>query len=391
MSDPLRSVRRSGGLMGTVVLSYVVATGLGVVMRFQLLGWHTGIPFDHLLHAHSHTLYFGWAGLGVLVLAADALPRHQGPLQQTILFLALSIPAIFVGFLALGYHPVTIGISTVVMVGWYVAIRLWWREAKAAEGTGFRILRVALAYLAASSLGVWVLAVLQATGFGRPLTETLAIHAFLLGFAWFLVLGVAGSLVIHAQRLGIHLDQHELQRALRWWAPLAIFTFPLGVSGGPEFGWLGAISRLAGVALLYPGWLWARALWRGTGRHWKPVAVWFAMTTVATSFVAVAGTPALDLVGRQGVVAYLHVLLVGFVSASLFNLLSERPPTRVLRFHHLMLGIMVVGLTLASAGLFKIGMWVAAGGGLGLWVVGVIWANGIRRRGRNGPDHLPAA
>lgn len=364
------------GLIVVVGLSYVIATGLGLVMRFELLGWRTGLPFDHLLHAHSHTLYFGWAGLGVLVMAAHALGTHSAALTKTMLFLALSTPAIFLGFLALGYHPVTIGISTVVMFAWYLAIWLWWREARGARGVGFTFLRTAFGYLVASSLGVWVLGILQGTGAGTTLSETLAIHGFLLGFAWFLVLGVVGLITLNSERLGLALDDRVVRRALSWWAPLAILTFPLGVVSGPEVSWLGPGARLAGLILVYPAWLWVRALWHAapsgtSGRSWKLVSAWFAVAATATAAVSAAGTPALGWAGRQGVVFYLHVLLVGFISTGLFAVLTEKPLVRLFDAHHLALGVMMTGLALASAGLFVAGMWVAAAGGVTLWVVGM--------------------
>lgn len=370
------STRPWRGLVAAVGLSYVIATGLGVVMRVELLGWHTGVPFDHLLHSHSHTLYFGWTGLGVLVMAAHALATPSAALARTMIFLALTTPAIFLGFLALGYHPVTIAISTVVMFGWYLAIWLWWQETRQTSGIGLTFLKTAFAYLIASSLGVWVLGILQATEAGTPLSETLAIHGFLLGFAWFLVLGVVGLIVLNSGRLGLALDERSVRRALSWWAPLAILTFPLGVAGGPEVPWLGPAARLAGLVLLYPAWLWVRALWHAapsgtSGRSWKLASAWFAIAAMATAAVSAAGTPALVWAGRQGVVFYLHVLLVGFISTGLFALLTEKPGVRLFDAHHLALGVMMIGLAMASAGLFVAGMWVAAAGGVALWVVGV--------------------
>lgn len=378
------------GLFAVVGLSYVVATGLGVVMRFELLGWHTGVPFDHLLHAHSHTLYFGWAGLGVLVMATRAFESHSATLARTMRVLALSTPAIFLGFLALGYHPVTIAISTVVMLAWYLAIWLWWREARGARDVGFTFLRAAFAYLVASSLGVWVLGVLQGTGAGTPLSETLAIHGFLLGFAWFLVLGVVGLITLNRERLGLALDERTVRRALSWWAPLAILTFPLGVVDGPEVSWLGPAARLAGLVLVYPAWLWVSALWQAapsgtSGRSWRLVSAWFAVAATATAAVAAVGTPALGWAGRQGVVFYLHVVLVGFISTGLFALLAAKPRIRLFDAHHLALGVMLAGLAMASTGLFVAGMWVAAVGGVALWVVGV----GLRSRMVSGPSVLP--
>lgn len=105
-------------------------------------------------------------------------------------------------------------------------------------------------------------------------------------------------------------------------------------------------------------------------RRTKLASIRFALAAVGTSLAAAGGTTALDWVGRQGVVLYLHVLLVGFFSTGLFALLSTSP-LAILNSHHLMLGVMVTGLAIASGGLFRPGMWVAAAGGVGLWIVGL--------------------
>lgn len=353
-------------------------------MRFELLGPRTGIPFDHLLHAHSHTLYFGWAGLGVLVEAMRLLPGTSKGLRRTAILLALSIPAVFFGFLGLGYHPVTIAISTVVMFTWYLAAWLWWREARTLKGVGISLLRVAFGYLIGSSLGIWVLGILQASETGTVLSEALAVHAFLLGFAWFLVLGVVGLIVANAHRLGLTVDDDVVRRALTWWAPLAILTFPLGVSGGPEVASLGPAARLAGLALLYPAWIWTRALWHaapsgGRGRAWRATAIWFGASAVSTAVVSIGGTSALSAAGRHGVVLYLHVLLVGFISASLFALLPTRTSYGVVNAHHVTLGVMITGLALAMAGSVTTGLRLAAVGAVGLWGVGLVWARRSNR------------
>src|SRR5688572_213338 len=70
-------------LARNAVIAYIGATGLGAVMRFDLIGLRSGIPFDHLLHAHSHTLYFGWGALGLLAAAIPRWPRVTRVLERT--------------------------------------------------------------------------------------------------------------------------------------------------------------------------------------------------------------------------------------------------------------------------------------------------------------------
>jgi len=50
---------------------YVLATSLGLLLRVSFIQPLPWLHFGHALHAHSHTLYFGWAGLGLLTLAYE--------------------------------------------------------------------------------------------------------------------------------------------------------------------------------------------------------------------------------------------------------------------------------------------------------------------------------
>lgn len=377
-------------LVALAGLAYVSATAIGVIMRFVLVGVDLGVPFDHLLHAHSHTLYFGWAAIGVLVGALGVLPGLlTSRMRWTSLTLSLSFPLLLIGFLAFGYHPVTIAISTLVMVGWYALVWLYWRATRGARSLSVTLFRASFGYLVVASLGVWALAYLQASGKGTSLGEALAVHAFLLGFAWFLVLGSVGLVVTKADRVGLRFDRQRLMQAVRWWVPLAFFVFPLGVRGGPEIPTLGLVARVAGLLLLYPAWLWVSELWRSSSaaRHrlvWRLCAVWFGISAGGLAIVGVFGTSALDMVGRQGIVIYLHTLLLGFVTSILLALLIERVPSRLLVGHNIVLALMLAGLALAVLGEVQLGFRTAAVAAVFLWVTGVAWmlvaVRGMRRR-----------
>lgn len=364
----------TGGLARTAAAAYVAATLLGVTMRMDLAGLPSGIPFDHLLHAHSHTLYFGWGALGLLgVLLSEP---SAGWLRLAVRGALIVVPALFVGFLATGYHPVTIAISTMAMLTWYVVALGWWRHLDAVPATARLALRIGLMYLIGSSLGVWALAAIQAND-GSALAETLAIHAFLLGFGWFLVFALVGALLHRADRAGWLFDDRAVRRTIRWWAAVAWVTFPLGVAGGPEVWGLGPASRAAGLILLAPGVWWVKALWgAATGPDrilFRASAAWFALTTVTTAAVGLAGTSAIAAGGRQGVVIHLHALFVGFVTPLLALLLCRQAVRTPLLVHHAGLTVMLAGLTVVAVGDPRAGTWLALAGALTIWLAGIRW------------------
>ncbi|HLU52104.1 MAG TPA: hypothetical protein VK011_00740 [Acidimicrobiia bacterium] len=347
--------------MTAAVAVYLAATGIGLLLRLLLAGWAVPIPFDHLLHAHSHALYFGWAAAPILI---SALPPGRASAWGR--WALTSVVPMTIAFLAQGYGPVSIAASALVMAVWYVGIAMWWR------GTGGREFTASLAYVLVSSLGVWVLAALQAAGSGEGLAGRLAVHAFLSTFAWSLVLGTV-ALLMRAEMV----HPSVARRATRWWTALAWLFFPLGVVSGPEVPILGWAARIAGVLALVPAVWWATALWKTRESVLRAAAGWIVAATAGLAGAGFAGSSLLTLVGRPGVVFYLHALLLGYVTTVLAWCLARGRAVdidRPLWWHHVGVATMLAGVLAPLVGVGRPGLWLAAVGALGVWLAGWWWA-----------------
>lgn len=326
------------GLLRWPPVVFLVATALGLILRFGFLGLALPVPFDHLLHAHSHALYFGWAALAILAATAYAPPIRRWAWAGLSL-----VPLLTVAFLLQGYGPFSIAVSTAVMLVWYGAIVSWWRHRG-----GDPLFRASFLYLVLASVGIWVLAGLQATGHGEGLAPRLAIHAFLSTFAWALVLGTV-SLAVQGGLVG----RVSGQRAIRWIGAFGWVLFPLGVMGGPEVPVLGWAGRGAAVAVVVPTAFWVKTLWQSHGgTALRLGAAWLGMAVTGLVAAAVGGSSLLGAVGRPGIVIYLHALLLGYVSTVLIWYLSPSAvPTRALSFHHLGVAVMLAGVAGPLAGI----------------------------------------
>lgn len=371
---------------------YVLATTLGLLIRFAVLVPMPWLPIAHAIHAHSHTLYFGWLGLAILVLAFQ-LVEEAGRFHR-ILFGTIAVLSVcaFGTFLHGGYAGPSIVVSTLFLFVWAVAVVRWWRAARGRSGLAFSYLRVAMAYLVIASLGAWARVVVLAMKVADPLPGKLAVFAFLLNFAWFFVFAVVGLLVAWAPKLGLRFDERLLRRHLAFAAPIAWVTFPLGVVGGAEFGLLGAVARWAALLLIIPGGLLAWALWKaargaparlGGAVGW--LALWYALKT-AMEAAGAFGLSDRAVAARHPAILYLHVFLLGFVTlALLLPVLHElgRAPGRLVFFHCGGIVVLAVGLVILGGPTFGItafGPWLMTGfrlaafGGVLSYLAGWGWA-----------------
>lgn len=343
---------------------FVASTALGVVMRLLQVGMTPPLPFDHLLHAHSHALYFGWAGLIILTAITSAAQ------QPLIKWMAGLVVVMGTAFLVGGYAPGSIAASAAVMSIWYVVM---WRERRSAD----RDSRILYGYVVLASLGIVVLGPVSALD-GPPFLARLAVHGFLSTFSWFFVLGT----VVLLGRGGL-LDSAEARRIIAGIAAFAWLTFPVGVIGGPEIPGLGPVSRVAATALAYPGYLLVASLWRRAKcdthrRALRMAAAWFTLSVGGLVAVAIGGSAVLSAAGRHGIVFYLHALLLGYVSTiAIWWLARQRGTSLVglLDAHGAGVGVMLAGLGLAAASpLGRLGLWLAALGAAITWAASLAWA-----------------
>ena len=100
----------------------LVVLPLGVWLRSAFVWAHTPGPFTwaNLIHAHSHTAYFGWAGLGLMGLMLAVLPRLTGrpvadsaPLRWLLWLAPWAVGGALVTFAWQGYGGLSIAFSTV--------------------------------------------------------------------------------------------------------------------------------------------------------------------------------------------------------------------------------------------------------------------------------------
>lgn len=334
---------------------YVLAMAVGLLLRLgSVLPIH--LPsYANALHAHSHTLFFGWGALGIFALVFRRLGEEGRRVRALLASIAGLSAASFVSFLHGGYSLPSIVLSTLSLGIWAWAIATAWRSMRGKRALDIAFLRAGLVYLGIACIGAIVRVVLIATAASAH-QKSLAVYAFLHAFGWFFVFSVTGLLVHEARVRRLHVDERRFRRMLDLALPTAWLAFPLGVVGGSQ-GALGVLARLSALWLAFPMASGVVALWRISSSAepalrgaFRWLAFWLGIAALS-SLAGGLGFAELAVRSRHLAILHLHVLLAGYVSfglmTALFSTLGARLGVGSL-LHNLGLAIMSLGLALAA-------------------------------------------
>lgn len=317
---------------GAAVAFFVLAGSTGVLFRFSYVyGPPWGLTTTHLRHAHSHLMYFGWVtpALVALMGARWGAQGHDGAfltgtarVLKALIVLSLLV---YPPFLLFGYSPAVIGeariplsviVSSLHILVWYAWAFLYWRYTRGqARRFSQRLWRWALVFLVLASMGAWGRAVLVALKVTSPFWGWAMVHLFLdeFSFGW-LLLAV----------LGLIYDDQEMaaQEAERqWWSvwPLVVglpLVFLLTVPVDLTPIWLRSVATVGGLTVAFALTMHVRLLFR-YGRWRLPLAL---MGIVILGLVGLTIPPVARWAEGVGLrIFYLHVLLLGTVSLSLWR------------------------------------------------------------------------
>ncbi len=332
----------------------LLGAGLGAVLRFAQLRPLEGLHVGNAVHAHSHTLYFGWAGLSLFALMFERV----GATAKVVLgALAVFGVATFPVFLIDGYGRVGVMLSAASVVPFGAAVVVFWRAARGFRTVDVAFLRVGAVFVVFAYVAALSRVVLKVAGVDSLVLGALAVHLFLGCFGAFFVLSLMG-LVVHATG--------DASPTLHWvlrFAPLLPLP-ALSVVPGVDETPIGAMSRLAAVLMVVPAsaWCWWARRHDAVLRS-SAVAWWLSVALLAAA--AVDALPSLP-VQRHAVVAVVHLQTLGVVTTTLFWLFERRrasPRSLPVLVHQVAAALLLSGLVVAAFGPTRVGLVVAALGG----------------------------
>ncbi len=313
------------------LINFAIAALIGCVLRAYYIWEVPFFRFKALLNAHSHVAMLGWAFIAMVIfLLRKETPKGLSRYSTWLLVAAqLAVTGMLLGFPVQSYGAFTIAVSVLHMVAGYLLGVQVWKASMHWEPNGSRLLvRMAVIMMYISTIGVWAMWPIIATGgFGTELyywSIQFYLHFQLNGWFWF------GALALWSRWAETHGAAHVLDRlTIRLWAISALLTFALAIAWS-ERHWTVYLVNSVGVVLqLWAGWRTARAIFGAQRKLQEKAPLWawrcvtyalvgMGLKVVMQAAVAIPEVAIMAFTVRNFVVGFIHLNTLACISMMLF-------------------------------------------------------------------------
>lgn len=302
-----------------------LAAILGVALRSYPLFPISFPSYKNLLHAHSHFAFGGWVMPVLFVLILKYFPgltsrialRHLKNISALLLFSAYGM---LLSFPFQGYAAVSISFSTLsILAGFYMAFVFWKASEKKNNETSVRFLKAGLVFLVLSAIGPFATAPLIAMGKAGSVLYYNAIYFYLHfqynGWFTFAILAVLYKMLERK-----NLDSHgKLVYYLFMIACVPAYFLSTLWSHPPAVFYIIALAAavLQVIATFFLLKDIRQLKWKKKfiGRVFKTAILFFVLKNTLQLLSAVPGVADLAYTHRNFIIAYLHMVLLGSISA----------------------------------------------------------------------------
>lgn len=333
--------RHTAKIWFLISFGYLVLVALmGVFLRFYFLHPISPIPFDYLLHAHSHLGMLGWVYSALftgLLLAFHPQGIKQKRYKILFWFVQIANTGMLVTFLMQGYGAFSIAFSTLHILLSYGFIAAFVRDTHPllkhfpeAKAYALKFTYAGLFFLFLSSFGPWGLAIISANGLQNTNLYDQAIY-FYLHFqynGWFLLSVIGLWMALFADKQD-WLQPKPLASAfhLLSWTMIPGYALSLlGFEVPPLILWIALITallQLAGSFRLYAGFRFVPFF---GGSNFPAVVKSLTSIVIGSFFLkwvfqlvgALPVSHELSYQTREVVIGYLHLNMLGIATCGLF-------------------------------------------------------------------------
>jgi len=315
---------------------------LGVLLRYKTVFPLPAANYKYLLNAHSHFAFTGWVTsalyTSLLFMLAQSGFRLSWLYRLLFWLNQLSAYGMLVAFTCQGYGPVSIVFSALsVLVGYAFAILYWLDLGRTDWPSVVRAsLRLALAFLVLSSAGPFLLMYSMSHAIGGMAFYYNAIYLFLhFQYNGWFSFGVIGVFFWFAWRR----DWALPLRASGWFVGLmgaaCVPAYCLSVLWTDPAFWVRAVAAIAALLQLAAFVVLVQLLRRRlrkskafrlsemTARLWWVAVIAFGIKICLQALSAIPFFGTLAFGFRPVIIAYLHLVLLGFISLFVVAFLHE--------------------------------------------------------------------
>jgi len=383
---------------------------LGVLLRYKGVFGLLALDYNYLLHAHSHFAFSGWVTTALFVGLLYILDASGGTISRSYRYQfwlnQVSSFGMLASFMMQGYGPVSIVFSSLSVVFSYWFAFCYWRDARVAHWPPVvrRAIGFALFYLVLSSLGPYLLAYSMSHRLGNRAFYYNAIYLYLhFQYNGWFTFGVIALFLWWASRAGgvRKAGGHGLEGVgslakafvvLLGFACFPAYCLSLLWTDPPQWVWvaaaLAALLQLAAgvvfVLLVFRHRVrWALAVSSAVKVLWGLSLMAFGLKLVLQTLSVVPALGRLAFGHRSVIIAYLHLVLLGFVTLALLgffvtrNLVALHQRTVKTGMVVFVSGVFLNELVLLLQSLLQIYAVVWAGAGYWLFGAAVVMCTGL--------------
>ncbi|MFC3901230.1 hypothetical protein [Aliicoccus persicus] len=359
----------------TLVLLFLTAIS-GVWMRWFSLSPSSAIPYDNVLHAHSHVALIGWLFTAVfLIFFFIYRDKLKDKLQPKLIFISLISVSLlmFVAFLYQGYALFSIITSTVhIFVEYWAVIYIWLfiRKENIPKVAKLFIVGGILANII-SSIGPYTLAFLSANKLTDLSLFDMSIYFYLhFQYNGWLMLSLFGLFLVLLNKRSIKMNEKLATQAF-WIYFVALFPgfliSALWVGLGPVVETIVALASIAQwisiimlIIALIPAIQRVSKLVTKLTSNLLIFAI-LLLVMKSTMELGLIYPPLADLVNntRDVIIGYLHLTLLGFLTIFVFVLFHMLVLFKENKFSMYGFMVFVIGFLLNELLLFlrSLGLW----------------------------------
>jgi hypothetical protein len=322
------------------LLNFLVATLMGLSLRYAFIGEIGWLDYRNMLHAHSHVAMLGWVYLILFALLVGSFVskgKQESPFYNKLFWATqVSVFGMMVSFPIQGYGAVSITFSTMHIIASYVFAWKIWKDLPRINTQGTLLVKLGLVSMVFSTIGIWAMGPVMALDLRNTPLYHLVVQFYLhFQFNGWFVLAVLALLLKVFKSWNVEVKQGPFMQFVWIYSISLLFTFFHVMHWAyPHpiyfiFNGIGVVLQVVAFTVLF--WPIGRTLWKSLKVQDSVIKLLFAfgMASLLFKIIFQAGlvVPEVSEISttiRQFMIGYIHLTMLGFITGAILLALAPK-------------------------------------------------------------------